>query len=91
VYIITNKKDGVLYIGVSNDLERRMFEHKNKLVKGFSSKYNLNKLIYFESFQFVKEAIKREKNLKKWKRDWKINLIVEDNADWIDLSEDWFD
>lgn len=91
MYIITNKKDGVLYIGVSNDLERRMFEHKNKLVKGFSSKYNLNKLIYFESFQFVKEAIKREKNLKKWKRDWKINLIVEDNADWIDLSEDWFD
>lgn len=86
MYIITNKKDGVLYIGVSNDLERRMFEHKNKLVKGFSSKYNLNKLIYFESFQFVKEAIKREKNLKKWKRDWKINLIVEDNADWIDLS-----
>ena len=91
VYIITNKKDGVLYIGVSNDLERRMFEHKNKLVKGFSSKYNLNKLIYFESYQFVKDAIKREKNLKKWKRDWKINLIVEDNADWIDLSEDWFD
>lgn len=91
MYIITNKKDGVLYIGVSNDLERRMFEHKNKLVKGFSSKYNLNKLIYFESYQFVKEAIKREKNLKKWKRDWKINLIAEDNADWIDLSEDWFD
>ena len=91
MYIITNKKDGVLYIGVSNDLERRMFEHKNKLVKGFSSKYNLNKLIYFESYQFVKDAIKREKNLKKWKRDWKINLIVEDNADWIDLSEDWFD
>lgn len=91
MYIITNKKDGVLYIGVSNDLERRMFEHKNKLVKGFSSKYNLNKLIYFESYQFVKEAIKREKNLKKWKRDWKINLIVEDNADRIDLSEDWFD
>jgi len=91
VYIIINKKDGVLYIGVSNDLERRMFEHKNKLVKGFSSKYNLNKLIYFESYQFVKDAIKREKNLKKWKRDWKINLIVEDNADWIDLSEDWFD
>ena len=91
VYIIINKKDGVLYIGVSNDLERKMFEHKNKLVKGFSSKYNLNKLIYFESYQFVKDAIKREKNLKKWKRDWKINLIVEDNADWIDLSEDWFD
>jgi len=91
VYIITNKKDGVLYIGVSNNLERRMFEHKNKLVKGFSSRYNLDKLIYFEAYQYISDAIKREKNLKKWKRDWKINLIVEDNADWNDLSEDWFD
>lgn len=68
-----------------------MFEHKNKLIKGFSSKYNLDTLIYSESYQFVKDAIIREKNLKKWKRDWKINLIVEDNADWIDLSDDWFD
>ncbi len=91
VYIITNKKDGVLYIGVSNNLERRMFEHKNKLVKGFSSRYNLDKLIYFEAYQYISDAIKREKNLKKWKRDWKINLIVEDNVDWNDLSEDWFD
>lgn len=91
MYIITNKKDGVLYIGVSNDLERRMFEHKNKLVEGFSSRYNLDKLIYFEVYQYISDAIKREKNLKKWKRDWKINLIVEENTDWKDLSEDWFD
>lgn len=91
VYIITNKKDGVLYIGVTNNLERRMFEHKNKLVKGFSSKYNLRKLVYFERYQYVNDAIKREKNMKKWKRDWKINRIIEDNPQWKDLSEDWFD
>ena len=91
MYIITNKKDGVLYIGVSNDLERRMFEHKNKLVEGFSSRYNLDKLVYFEVYQYISDAIKREKNLKKWKRDWKINLIVDENTDWKDLSDDWFD
>jgi putative endonuclease len=91
MYIITNKKDGVLYIGVSNDLERRMFEHKNKLVKGFSSRYNLDKLISFEVYQYISDAIKREKSLKEWKRDWKINLIVEENSTWKDLSRDLFD
>jgi putative endonuclease len=91
LYILTNKKDGVLYIGVTNDLERRMFEHKNKLVEGFSSKYNLDKLIYFETFQYINDAIKREKNIKKWKRDWKLKLIEEDNENWNDLSCDWFD
>ena len=90
VYIITNKKDGVIYIGVTNDLERRMFEHKNKLVKGFSSKYNLDKLVYSEVYQYIEDAIKREKNIKKWKREWKINLILEENADWEDLSKEWF-
>ncbi len=90
LYIITNTKDGVLYIGVTNDLERRMFEHKNKLVKGFSSTYNLDKLIYSEVFQYINDAIKREKNMKKWKRQWKINLILEDNPNWNDLSKDWF-
>ena len=91
LYIITNKKNGVLYIGVTNNLERRMFEHKNKLIKGFSSRYNLDKLVYLEAYQFVEDAIKREKNMKKWKREWKINLIVEDNPDWGDLSKDWFE
>ena len=76
VYIITNKKDGVLYLGVTNDIKRRMFEHINKLVKGFSSKYNLDKLIYFEKFQYIDDAIKREKQLKKWKREWKMKLII---------------
>jgi putative endonuclease len=72
VYIITNKKDGVLYIGVSNDLERRMFEHKNKLIKGFSSRYNLDKLISFEDYQYVSDAIKREKILKSGKEIGKL-------------------
>ncbi|REH52269.1 putative endonuclease [Tenacibaculum gallaicum] len=90
IYIITNKKDGVLYIGVTNNLERRIFEHKNKLVKGFSSKYNLDKLIYFEEYQFIKEAIKREKNMKKWKRAWKINLVIKENPNWDDLAKNWY-
>ncbi|WP_298238142.1 GIY-YIG nuclease family protein [uncultured Algibacter sp.] len=89
LYIITNKKNRTLYTGVTNDLERRMFEHKNKLVEGFSSQYNLNKLMYFETYQYVNDAIKREKNMKKWKRQWKINLIEEENANWVDLSRDW--
>ena len=91
VYIITNKKDGVLYIGISSDLERRMFEHKNKLVEGFSSRYNLDKLVYYEIYKYVNDAIKREKNLKKWNSEWKTNLIIEENKEWNDLSKDWLD
>lgn len=88
-YLITNKKEGTLYIGVTNDLERRMYEHKNKLVEGFTSKYNLNKLMYFEQFKYVDNAIKREKQLKNWNRQWKIELIEKDNPNWNDLSFDW--
>ena len=90
LYILTNKKNGTLYIGVSNDLERRMFEHKNKLIDGFTKRYGLDKLIYFETFQYINDAIKREKNMKKWKRQWKIDLIIKDNPNWNDLSSDWF-
>ena len=90
VYILTNKKEGVLYIGVTNDIERRIREHKSKLIKGFTSKYKLTQLVYFEEYQNIKEAIKREKQLKKWNRDWKINLIREVNEEWKDLSKDWF-
>ena len=89
VYILSNKKNGTLYIGVSNNLERRIFEHKNKLIEGFSKKYELTKLIYFEVFQHINEAIAREKRLKKWKRKWKINLIEEKNPNWNDLASDW--
>nr|WP_321231186.1 GIY-YIG nuclease family protein [uncultured Psychroserpens sp.] len=89
LYLLASKKNGTLYIGVSNDLERRMFEHKNKLVEGFTSKYNVDKLMYFESFQYVNDAIQREKNMKKWKRQWKIDVIEKDNPNWEDLSVDW--
>lgn len=91
LYIITNKKEGTLYIGVTNNLERPMFEHKQKLIEGFSAKYNLDKLVYFETYQYINDAIRREKLMKKWKRQWKVNLIVEDNPFWNDLSLDWFD
>ena len=83
LYILSNKKNGTLYIGVTNNLERRMFEHKNKLVEGFSEKYDLSKLMYFETYQYINDVIKREKNMKKWKREWKINLIEEDNPNWM--------
>jgi putative endonuclease len=66
-----------------------MYEHKNKLVEGFTKKYGLNRLVYFETHQYVNDAIKREKNIKKWKREWKIKLIEEENPNWSDLSNDW--
>lgn len=88
VYILTNKSNRVLYIGVTNDLGRRMYEHKSKMVAGFTNKYNLTKLVYFEETQDVKSAIEREKQLKNWHRDWKINLIKRFNPDWKDLSVD---
>ncbi len=75
VYILTNKSSKVLYIGVTNDLERRMYEHKNKMIDGFTKKYNLMKLVYFEVATDVNSAIEREKQLKNWHRGWKINLI----------------
>jgi putative endonuclease len=89
LYILSNRYNGTLYIGVTNDLERRMFEHKNKLIEGFTKQYGLDKLVYFETYQYVNDAIKREKNMKKWKRQWKITLIEKENPMWNDLSEDW--
>jgi putative endonuclease len=89
VYILTNKFNKVLYIGVTNDLVRRIFQHKNKLVEGFSKKYNLTKLAYYETTSDIKSAIRREKQLKNWHRDWKINLITQSNPEWRDLSEEF--
>lgn len=89
VYILSKIKNGTLYIGVTNDLERRMFEHKHKLVLGFTSKYGLDKLMYFEQFQYINDAIKREKQLKNWNRQWKMDLIEQNNKNWNDLSSDW--
>jgi putative endonuclease len=85
VYILSNNSK-TLYIGVSNNLQRRIYEHKHKLIDGFTKKYNLNKLVYFEMFNNINDAIKREKQLKNWHRQWKINLIESANKEWKDLS-----
>jgi len=89
VYIMTNFKRTVLYIGVTNDLERRVKEYKSGKGSVFTSKYKCFYLIYFERMQEIKQAIKREKQLKNWKRKWKMNLIKESNHKWEDLSKDF--
>ena len=86
VYVLTNNSNEVIYIGVTGNLKRRIYEHQNKLVKGFTEKYNLNKLIYFEETIDVHSAISREKQLKNWHREWKINLINDSNPNGSDLS-----
>ncbi len=91
VYILTNRKCGVLYIGITNDLYRRIIEHKDKINKGFTSKYNIDKLVYYEGFNNPRNAIEREKQLKNWHRDWKINVIEKNNPNWIDLFYKDFD
>ena len=85
VYIITNKLNSVLYIGITSNLVKRIWEHKNKVVDGFSNKYNLNKLVYYEICNDIEQAIKREKQLKNWHRTWKDNLIKEKNPEFLDL------
>ena len=87
VYIITNKMNTVVYIGVTGNLERRLYEHKHKLLEGFSSKYNLYKLVYFETTTDINSAISREKELKGWTRKKKNALIESKNPGWIDLME----
>ncbi|MBQ2863973.1 MAG: GIY-YIG nuclease family protein [Clostridia bacterium] len=86
VYILTNQTNTTLYIGVTNNLQRRLFEHKNKLVDGFTKKYNINKLIYFESTNDVESAIAREKQLKGWTRQKKNNLIATTNPSWNEIK-----
>ena len=88
VYILTNKKDGVLYIGVTSNLLQRIWQHKNNQVEGFTQKYNTHTLVYYELFEDMESAITREKQLKKWNRDWKICLIEKENSNWDDLWED---
>ena len=87
VYILSSKKDGVLYIGMTNDLIRRVFEHREGTIDGFTKKYQVKNLIYYEEHSHPESAILREKQIKKWKRDWKIRLIEGDNPDWDDLYE----
>jgi putative endonuclease len=90
VYIITNKKNGTVYIGETGNIKVRISQHKRKAhPTTFSARYNLDKLVYFEIVASKEAALKREKQLKKWNRDWKIRIIEEKNPEWIDLSSDW--
>jgi putative endonuclease len=85
VYILASKKNGTLYTGVTGDLLKRVYQHKERLVPGFTSKYNVHMLVYYEKYSDICSAIEREKRLKKWNRQWKINLIESVNPDWKDL------
>jgi putative endonuclease len=85
VYILASALGGTLYVGVTNDLVRRIYEHRMGLVEGFTKKYEVHRLVYFEQYHDVEMAIRREKRLKKWNRAWKIRLIEEANPDWVDL------
>lgn len=85
VYILASKRNGTLYIGVTDDLVRRVYEHKNDLSDGFTKRYNVHILVYYEGTNDVKNAILREKQLKKWERKWKLHLIEKDNPEWNDL------
>ncbi len=88
IYILASKKEGTIYIGVTDNLLRRIYEHKQKLHKGFTKKYSVDKLVHFEETMDIKSAIQREKQLKHWKRAWKIELIEKNNPEWNDLYQD---
>jgi putative endonuclease len=85
VYLLASEKYGTLYLGVTNDIVRRVYEHKSKTAAGFTKRYSVDKLVWFEIYDDPTSAIAREKELKKWRRDWKIRLIEESNPQWIDL------
>lgn len=88
VYILASQRNGTLYIGVTNDLSRRVYEHKSMLVKGFTSRYHVHMLVWYEAYTDVREAIAREKMLKKWNRAWKLELIESFNPTWRGLYQD---
>jgi len=89
VYLLTNWNDEVMYVGVTNNLARRIYEHKNKLVEGFTKKYNITKLVYYEQTRDVNSAIAREKQIKGWRREKKNALVLANNPVWKDLSLEW--
>ena len=89
VYLLTNWNNQVMYVGVTSNLERRIYEHRNKLVDGFTKKYNVEKLVYFETTSDALAAIEREKQIKKWRREKKNQLVIEMNPEWKDLSLEW--
>ena len=86
VYIMASKRNGTIYVGATTDLQKRVYEHKSKLVKGFTEKYNVTILVYYEVFDDIYNAIEREKRIKRWKRKWKLKLIEDNNRNWDDLS-----
>jgi putative endonuclease len=88
VYILASKKNGTLYIGVTGDLVKRIYEHKQNLIDGFTKEHNVHTLVYYEYHNEVEEAIQREKQMKKWNRKWKIRLIEEKNPEWKDLFDE---
>jgi len=90
VYILANEKNGTIYIGVTSNLKRRIHEHKEKIVEGFTEKYDVDKLVYYEIHGTIGSAILREKQMKQWNRAWKIKLIEKDNIKWNDLYENLF-
>ncbi|HAX48524.1 MAG TPA: GIY-YIG nuclease family protein [Ignavibacteria bacterium] len=90
VYILASKRNGTIYTGVTNNLLNRLYSHKNKLLKGFSSRYNVNRLVFFEETGDIFSAIEREKEIKGWRRSKKLRLIESTNPTWKDLSEGWF-
>jgi|SRR5579871_987546 len=87
VYILASRRNGTLYIGVTGDLVRRVWQHHEGLIDGFTKKYGVKKLVYFECFEDVRHAIHREKRLKKWKRKWRMNLVQQTNIEWDDLYD----
>jgi putative endonuclease len=87
VYILSSKRNGTLYLGVTSNLVQRVWQHKNKIVKGFTEKYNVSNFVYFETHDSAESAITREKQIKKWNRTWKLRLIEEKNPEWIDLYD----
>jgi len=90
VYILCNKPNGTLYVGFTNNLQRRMLEHKNAVVESFTKRYGLTQLVYVESYKYVSDALRREKQLKGWQRRWKIDLIEQQNPQWVDLYDQFF-
>ena len=91
IYILTNKHNTTFYIAVTLNLQKRIYEHKMKLVSGFSKRYELNKLVYYEQFGTLLDARARERQLKNWHREWKVNLIRKDNPDFCDLADSWYE
>ena len=87
VYITTNRPNGTLYVGITSDLSRRVFEHREGIYPGFTKQYGLKMLVYYEHFDDIREAIQREKTMKHWRRTWKVQLILELNPEWADLYE----